>query len=206
MSILALDQNYQPHRWITVQEAIILESKRLVIDRLGSEEFIFRGGINRVTGMISTITTNSIIVLNGEIKKKKYTTPSLTNIALFQRDRYLCAYCARRFKFHELTRDHIIPTSKSGKDTWTNVVAACKSCNSIKGDSLPGSKLRGGLIGPQGNYKLDPIFLPYTPCLAESLIMKNRSIKADQMSWLLEQIVNKQSRMFDYNVDSLREV
>ncbi|MEN6519727.1 MAG: HNH endonuclease [Armatimonadota bacterium] len=41
-----------------------------------------------------------------------------------------CCYCG---SITELTLDHLIPTSKGGKDTADNIVWACKSCNSSKG-------------------------------------------------------------------------
>lgn len=43
---------------------------------------------------------------------------------------YCCAYCGR--KMQRLTIDHITPLSKGGAHTATNVVPACKSCNSKK--------------------------------------------------------------------------
>jgi 5-methylcytosine-specific restriction endonuclease McrA len=33
-----------------------------------------------------------------------------------------------------LTIDHVIPRSKGGTHTWDNVVIACATCNSKKGD------------------------------------------------------------------------
>ncbi len=41
-----------------------------------------------------------------------------------------CYWCGRNMK--EITQDHIIPLSKGGLHTETNVVAACQSCNSKK--------------------------------------------------------------------------
>jgi 5-methylcytosine-specific restriction endonuclease McrA len=65
----------------------------------------------------------------------------LTNQNLFLRDDYRCAYCGRRREElgprERLTRDHLIPRSKGGADTWLNVVTACSSCNHRKNDSLP---------------------------------------------------------------------
>ena len=29
--------------------------------------------------------------------------------------------------------DHIVPQCKGGEDSWTNLVACCKDCNSAKG-------------------------------------------------------------------------
>lgn len=49
-------------------------------------------------------------------------------IALF---RGRCAYCRRKAK---LTQDHVVPLSKGGPHLPENVVPACQSCNSRKGD------------------------------------------------------------------------
>jgi len=35
-----------------------------------------------------------------------------------------------------LTRDHVHPQSKGGKDAWTNVLTACNRCNNKKADFL----------------------------------------------------------------------
>ena len=63
----------------------------------------------------------------------------LTPQNLWIRDKYTCQYCGRHrsiFKAGErLTRDHIIPESKGGRDVWENVVTACSSCNNKKADS-----------------------------------------------------------------------
>ncbi len=39
--------------------------------------------------------------------------------------------------FNRLTRDHVVPVSQGGRDTWMNVVAACKSCNQRKSGRTP---------------------------------------------------------------------
>jgi 5-methylcytosine-specific restriction endonuclease McrA len=44
---------------------------------------------------------------------------------------YRCVYCHKRFK-GKLTQDHIQPLSKGGSHTYSNIVPACKSCNSRK--------------------------------------------------------------------------
>ena len=45
----------------------------------------------------------------------------------------LCAYCGKKFK--ELTQDHVIPLSKGGNHTASNIVPACTPCNSRKYNS-----------------------------------------------------------------------
>jgi hypothetical protein len=88
-----------------------------------------------------------------------------------------------------------------GQDTWMNVLSACKDCNSMKSDLLPGQRLPNRMPGPQGNGLFEPLFVPYVPCRAEAMILRNRGIKADQMLFLLERVKNKKSRIFDYAKD-----
>jgi 5-methylcytosine-specific restriction endonuclease McrA len=65
----------------------------------------------------------------------------VTNTFLFARDGYSCLYCGRHrsgLRGREfLTRDHVIPLSRGGDNTWDNVVTACSSCNNRKGGHLP---------------------------------------------------------------------
>lgn len=198
--VLALDRNWTPHSWISVQETMILEAKELVIEHLGEAVYMYRGGTNK-EGVESSLVTSSIIVMDGAAVSKRYREPSLTNQSLFQRDRYVCAYCGNLFRGNELTRDHIHPTSKGGRDVWMNVVASCKACNAMKGDTMPGERLYGNRLGPQGTYKMDPLYVPYVPCANEHMILKNRGIKFDQMQFLLERVSNKKSRIFEYAND-----
>lgn len=55
---------------------------------------------------------------------------------------YRCVYCDEtcwrcRQRKHVLTKDHIIPLSKGGSHTVSNIVPACKKCNSKKGNRAP---------------------------------------------------------------------
>jgi len=50
------------------------------------------------------------------------------------RDGFVCQYCGA---LKELTIDHVIPVSKSGKSTFENCVTACKYCNNKKNNKLP---------------------------------------------------------------------
>jgi 5-methylcytosine-specific restriction endonuclease McrA len=197
LSILALDKNWNPHRWIPTEEAMVLEAKNLVLEHLGEAVYVYHGGTNR-SGKTSELVTSSIIVIDGAPNPRKFREPALTNTALFFRDMYLCAYCGGSYKAGELTRDHIHPTSKGGRDAWINCITACKDCNALKGDLLPGQKLPNKQPGPQGTGRFDPLYVPYVPCKSEHMILRNRSVKADQMVFLLDKVVNKKSRIFDY--------
>jgi predicted restriction endonuclease len=46
---------------------------------------------------------------------------------------YECAYCGET---ENLTLDHITPRSKGGSDRVTNVLCACKECNTSKGHQM----------------------------------------------------------------------
>src|SRR5581483_5747057 len=73
----------------------------------------------------------------------------------------------------QLTRDHVVPVSRGGGNGWENCVTACRDCNQKKDDRTP----------EEAGLKL--LAVPYTPNLAEYLILQNRRILADQMEFLL---------------------
>ena len=63
--------------------------------------------------------------------------PAFTRFNVFLRDRFECQYCGEGSPAPELTFDHVIPRSRGGRTTWTNVVTACSCCNLVKGSRLP---------------------------------------------------------------------
>lgn len=66
------------------------------------------------------------------ISKLRNTKPSRRSIHL--RDGNKCAYCSST---RNLTIDHIIPTSRGGKNTWENLICSCVKCNISKGAKTP---------------------------------------------------------------------
>ena len=68
---------------------------------------------------------------------KVHHTPALTKHNMRLRDQYCCAYCGHQFGPQELTWDHVIPRSQGGRTSWMNIVLACSSCNSRKGNQTP---------------------------------------------------------------------
>jgi len=54
--------------------------------------------------------------------------------SLYERDSGKCQYCGKRISRGDATIDHVQPRSKGGKNSWSNAVLACKSCNSVKSD------------------------------------------------------------------------
>ncbi len=73
------------------------------------------------------------------IKREKAKARELRNSPWWKRKRStgICHYCGRTFKPQELTMDHLIPIVRGGKSVRTNLVPACKECNSKKKYLLP---------------------------------------------------------------------
>lgn len=172
-SILALDPSGIPRKWINAETAVCYHAKELVVWSLGDPIVLYRGGYNR-QGEQSIVTSPSIIAVKGkDFIPSKFAKVALTNRALFARDRNLCAYCGKHFESVKLSRDHIVPVSRGGLNKWTNVVAACKKCNTHKNDET---------LDECG---MQLLYVPYEPNHYENLILQNRRILADQMEYLL---------------------
>lgn len=189
--ILTLDFHGVPHRWVTWQQACFYYAKNLVAWTLGREAFTVHGGISRMTGERSSITGHTIIAIKGKAMAAKgfNQVPPLNNRELFRRDRHICAYCGGEFNFLRLTRDHITPVSRGGRDTWMNVVAACRHCNGVKRNRTPDES------------GLQLVYAPYVPNKAEYLILTNRKILADQMEFLVQHVAAT-SRVLDLALES----
>ncbi|TES85271.1 HNH endonuclease [Candidatus Aerophobetes bacterium] len=48
---------------------------------------------------------------------------------IYKRDKNICQYCGKKFQPEDLNLDHILPSSRGGKDSWENVVCSCVPCN-----------------------------------------------------------------------------
>lgn len=56
---------------------------------------------------------------------------------ILEKYNYRCAYCDVEFDCENLPhKDHVIPISKGGYNVKENIVPACKSCNSRKGNKI----------------------------------------------------------------------
>jgi len=186
MQVLALDVAGIPREWVDFNTAIVYQAKNNVAWGLGETIARYNGGYKK-DGSRSYLETPSIIAVKGSgVKPYVFGHVALNNSTLFGRDRYTCAYCGTVHSPSKakttLSRDHIIPRSKGGPDTWMNVVTACKSCNAKKDSKLLG----------QTNMQL--LYVPYVPNHFENLILQNRNILADQMEYLMSG-VPKHSRL-----------
>ncbi len=173
MNVLVLDSTWQPRHWASLKRAVSYYAKGKVRAEVGSMTHHVSGGRSRA-GDLSAFEVNSILVLDGRPHGSVRGGIRLNNRALFARDRNVCAFCGNVFATSSLTREHIVPVSKGGANTWMNCVSTCAPCNHRKGSKTL----------EQAGVKL--LYLPYTPSPCEALILRGRNILADQMNFLME--------------------
>jgi 5-methylcytosine-specific restriction endonuclease McrA len=184
MEVLQLDVSGRPQAWMSVKEAAILYASDAIAWTLGDACHVMRGGVQRSTGQQSRIEVHPIIAVRGCVPSRAWRqAPALTNPKLFARDRGVCAYCGQRFHFDELTREHIVPVSRGGRDSWMNCITACRGCNGRKGNRMPEEA------------RMSLLYLPYVPNLHEDMILRGRRILSDQMEFLLAS-VPRSSRLY----------
>ena len=167
---LRLNKAGTPVAWLSWQETATLIVKDQVIWSLGEAIYTIHGGYNK-SGERSILELPSIIACDGKVDGKAF-TPALTNALLFARDQQVCMYCGMEFPVRDLSRDHVIPTSKGGRDRWTNCVTACRRCNNRKGSKTP----------EQANMQL--LAVPFAPNRYEFFFLSNRDVLVDQMEFL----------------------
>jgi 5-methylcytosine-specific restriction endonuclease McrA len=181
--VLSLDASGRILDWISWQDAVCLYVREAVAWTLGDPCVTVHGGTNRLTGTQTTLELHPIVASTGHCRNQAVApSPTLTNNALFARDKHLCLYCGQHFARNALTRDHVLPVSRGGRDIWENVVSACTHCNLRKGNRTP----------QQAHMPL--LAVPYRPSWVEHLILSNRNILADQMEFLVSHLPRKRRR------------
>jgi len=171
--ILVVDSQGQPVRWALMQRAARYYASGKVVTELGENLFGMAGGLQEATGLRSELITSSILMIRGRHRiPHGHAHVGLTKHRLFARDRHVCGYCGGHFPELELTVEHILPVSRGGRHEWTNVVTACRSCNTRKGSRRPEEA------------RMPLLYVPYAVCRNEGFILSNRRILADQMAFL----------------------
>ncbi len=169
--ILIVDAVGQPVRWAPMTRAARYYAAGKVLTELGEHLFALWGGTQECSGQRSELVASSIVMIRGRCRAA-YGHVGLTKHRLFVRDRHLCAYCGIVFPEGELTVEHINPVSRGGAHSWTNVVTACRACNTRKGNRRP----------EEAHMPL--LYVPYAVSRNEGFILSNRRILADQMAFL----------------------
>ena len=129
MKALVLNQDYSPISICSIQRAFVL----VFMDKV---EMISSFNGHKLHSVNSEFAIPAVIRLQRYINVP-YKNVELTRHNVFRRDDFNCQYCGKET---DLSIDHLIPRSKGGKSNWKNLVTACKTCNSIKGDDTPEAK------------------------------------------------------------------
>jgi 5-methylcytosine-specific restriction endonuclease McrA len=134
MGCLALNASFEPLTILPIERAL-----RLVIDR--KAEILEADAARVFRSQRSEMPCPVVIRLVRFVHVPRRFRRQVTNTFLFARDGYRCQYCARhRAELRGrdyLTRDHVVPMSRGGDNSWENVVTACSPCNNRKADHLP---------------------------------------------------------------------
>ncbi|BFM10675.1 HNH endonuclease [Simiduia litorea] len=169
MAILQLGQLGLPSSWLSVESAATLMSKGRVLWAAGPVVTL-RGGRDK-SGCQSLLDVPAIIATNERLREAHF-IPALSNRMLFKPDNSQCQYCGQYLPRLQLTRDHVIPRGQGGLDRWSNVVAACKRCNAVKGCRTP----------EQANMPL--LAVPFTPNRFEFMYLAGHELQREQLDYL----------------------
>lgn len=124
MMALKLDASYRPIEVIDALEALVM----CIIGKATPVETYDK----KIKSTTKAFDLPAVIVLK-TVVKFRFTTVACNRQNIIWRDGNQCQYCANFFPDDKLTMDHVIPKSRGGKNTWENLVAACKKCNQKKG-------------------------------------------------------------------------
>jgi 5-methylcytosine-specific restriction endonuclease McrA len=124
MKTLKLDATYRPIGVVDCLEALVMciVGKATAVEEYEEE----------ISSPSITFKIPSVIVLKTVVKFiSTGLRPSRNNI--LWRDKNQCQYCGVIESPRDMTIDHVIPRSRGGENTWSNLVTCCKKCNQKKG-------------------------------------------------------------------------
>src|SRR5690242_14551418 len=123
--VLLLNATYEPLSFVSLKRAVVLLLKE-------KAEIVETMVERKLRAEQTSFPYPMVIRLISYVPVPRRVSIPLTKRSLFSRDEYACQYCGTTEK--PLTIDHVVPQSRGGKTEWTNVVAACESCNRKKGN------------------------------------------------------------------------
>ena len=163
------EQGWDPGQLADREETATLLAKDQVIWSLGEPVMEIRGGVNREAFARCYACPASLPAMAKSTRKVLILHWKINSCSVVTRI-FVCI--AEESFWTELSRDHVIPTSKGGSDIWTNVVTSCRRCNNRKADRTP----------EQANMEL--LAIPFVPNQYEFLYLSNHAVLADQMEFL----------------------
>jgi 5-methylcytosine-specific restriction endonuclease McrA len=125
--VVVFSRNYLPLARINLKRAIVL----LITGQAESLNYGSQQWEVRSPSIVLHIPEH--IRLTRSKSERHWKVPPVSRREVLRRDSHRCQYCGNT---KHLTLDHVIPRSKGGQHSWDNVVTACATCNSLKGDRL----------------------------------------------------------------------
>jgi len=122
---LVLNATYEPLSVVSTRRAVVLVLRE-------KAEMVEKGN-GAFRSEAKALPVPSVIRLRTFVKVPYARRVALNRRAVFARDGAKCQYCAGPAE----NLDHVIPRSRGGSHTWENVVAACRRCNTRKGNRKP---------------------------------------------------------------------
>jgi 5-methylcytosine-specific restriction endonuclease McrA len=127
--VLVLNATYEPLNTVSMPRAVAL--------LLADKAEIIEAAEAHLRSQYMTLPMPLVIRLVTYVRIPRMLPLAVTRRGVLNRDNHSCRYCGRLLPSAELTLDHVLPRSRGGKNTWENVVAACKPCNHRKGNRTP---------------------------------------------------------------------
>jgi len=144
--VLVLNSDYTPINVTTVIRGFVLVNK-------GKAEILKSYDNPIITGAQTFVKPLIIRLLN--YVRYRIKNLKINRSRLFKRDLNQCVYCGSK---KNLTIDHVIPKSRGGDNSWSNLVTCCSPCNRRKGNKTP----------EEANMKMK--IRPYEPTLFSDVI------------------------------------
>lgn len=123
--VLVLNSDFTPLNVTSIVRGYTLVNK-------GKAEILKASENPIVTGYKNVVRPLVIRLLN--FVRYRLKAVKIKRERIYKRDGWKCVYCENK---KNLTIDHVIPKSRGGKNTWSNLVTCCNSCNARKGDKTP---------------------------------------------------------------------
>lgn len=124
--VLVLNATYEPINVCSLQRAVVLVLKK--------KAEVLEEAARRLRSAAATHVHPLVIRLMTYVRIPRNESRRTSRRAVFARDGFTCQYCGST---RQLTLDHIVPRSRGGDSSWTNVVTSCAPCNLRKADRLP---------------------------------------------------------------------
>ena len=126
MSVLLLNASFEPLHVISLRRAVGLV--------VAGKVDVIANGDGELHSASASWPIPTVLRLRYMVRVPFRRDIGLTRRGVMLRDQRRCQFthCARAAS----TLDHVVPRSRGGEHSWTNVVAACGPCNTRKGDRL----------------------------------------------------------------------